>query len=91
MAGRESLPAQEVTLQNASIPLKSLVEISEQERQDILKYVETEETEGEVIDESCIKRMALIFEKRALRNREMRIKFPDNPEKFMESEVIKFY
>lgn len=87
MAGRESLPAQEVSLQNASIPLKSLVEISEQERQDILKYVETEETEGEVIDESCIKRMALIFEKRALRNREMRIKFPDNPEKFMESEV----
>ncbi|KZC06120.1 Beta-catenin-like protein 1 [Dufourea novaeangliae] len=31
--------------------------------------------------------MVLLFEKRALRNQEMRVKFPDQPEKFMESEV----
>lgn len=29
----------------------------------------------------------LNFEKKALKNREMRIKFPDQPEKFMESEI----
>lgn len=68
--------------------LKALDDVSEQERQEILKYVETEETEGETVDENSIKRMVLVFEKRALKNREMRIKFPDNPEKFMESEVI---
>lgn len=74
--------------QQTTASLKALDDISEQERQEILKYVETEETEGEVVDENSIKRMVLVFEKRALRNREMRIKFPDNPEKFMESEVI---
>lgn len=31
--------------------------------------------------------MILIFEKRVLKNQEMRIKFPEQPEKFMESEV----
>lgn len=29
----------------------------------------------------------MLFEKRTLKNQEMRIKFPDNPEKFMESEL----
>lgn len=32
----------------------------------------------------------LNFEKKALKNREMRIKFPDQPEKFMESEIDLF-
>lgn len=63
------------------------IELSEKEKQEILKYVETEETEGEVLDESAVKRMVLMLEKRCLRNREMRIKFPDTPEKFMESEL----
>lgn len=71
----------------AAASLKALDDISDQERQEILKYVETEETEGEAVDENSIKRMVLVFEKRALKNREMRIKFPDGPEKFMESEV----
>lgn len=31
--------------------------------------------------------MVFLYEKRNLRNQEMRIKFPDNPEKFMESEI----
>ncbi|XP_018320505.1 beta-catenin-like protein 1 [Agrilus planipennis] len=67
--------------------VQTLDEISEEERQEILKFVETEQTEGEVIDETAIKRIILNFEKRSLKNREMRIKFPDAPEKFMESEV----
>lgn len=40
-----------------------------------------------MIDEATIKKIILNFEKRSLKNREMRIKFPDSPEKFMESEV----
>ncbi|ETN67797.1 nuclear protein NAP [Anopheles darlingi] len=62
-------------------------QISEQERLDILKFVETEEPDGEVLDESGLKKMLLLFEKRVLKNQEMRIKFPDNAEKFMESEI----
>lgn len=52
-----------------------------------MKLVETETVEGEPLDEATLKRMILLFEKRALKNQEMRIKFPDMPEKFMESEV----
>lgn len=84
---RASKLTREAMEQQTVASLKALDDISEQERQEILKYVETEETEGEAVDENSIKRMVLVFEKRALRNREMRIKFPDNPEKFMESEV----
>lgn len=79
--------SREAAGQQSAAALKALDNISDKERQEILKYVETEETEGETIDENSIKRMVLVFEKRALKNREMRIKFPDNPEKFMESEV----
>ncbi|CAG9854745.1 unnamed protein product [Phyllotreta striolata] len=61
--------------------------ISEEERAEILKFVETEQTQGEVIDETALKKIILNFEKRSLKNREMRIKFPDSPEKFMDSEV----
>ncbi|XP_022905970.1 beta-catenin-like protein 1 [Onthophagus taurus] len=67
--------------------IQTLDQITEEERQEILKFVETEQTEGEVIDEATIKKIVLNFEKRCLKNREMRIKFPDSPEKFMESEV----
>ncbi|XP_049801123.1 beta-catenin-like protein 1 [Schistocerca nitens] len=62
-------------------------DITEEEREKILKLVETETVEGEPLDEATLKRMILLFEKRALKNQEMRIKFPDMPEKFMESEV----
>jgi beta-catenin-like protein 1 len=39
--------------------------------------------QGEVLDDSALKRLILLFEKRALRNQEMRIKFPDMPEKYV--------
>ncbi|XP_076256888.1 beta-catenin-like protein 1 [Rhynchophorus ferrugineus] len=67
--------------------LQTLDQISEEERAEILKYVETEQAQGEVVDPATIKKIVLNFEKRSLKNREMRIKFPDSPEKFMESEV----
>jgi len=55
--------------------------LTEKEKQDILKYVESEAPEVELLDEGTLKRMILLFEKRALRNQEMRVKFPDQPEK----------
>lgn len=56
-------------------------QLTDKEKEDILKYVETEAAEVEALDESTLKRIVLLFEKRSLRNQEMRVKFPDNPEK----------
>lgn len=60
--------------------------ISNEERAEILKMVEAE-PETPPLDENTLKRMILAFEKRVLKNQELRIKFPDVPERFMESEV----
>lgn len=46
-----------------------------------------EDPEAELVDESTVKKMILTFEKRSYKNQELRIKFPDNPEKFMEAEL----
>ncbi|XP_040922754.1 beta-catenin-like protein 1 [Toxotes jaculatrix] len=46
-----------------------------------------DEPEAEPVDESSVKKMILTFEKRSYKNQELRIKFPENPEKFMESEL----
>ncbi|XP_053281158.1 beta-catenin-like protein 1 [Pleuronectes platessa] len=46
-----------------------------------------DEPEAELVDESSVKKMILTFEKRSYKNQELRIKFPDNPEKFMETEL----
>ncbi|CAG9575922.1 unnamed protein product [Danaus chrysippus] len=75
-------------LGNKSLPKEPI--ISDKEKEDILRYVETEATEGEILDDTAVKKLVLNFEKKALRNREMRIKFPDQPEKFMESEIDLF-
>ncbi|XP_059049424.1 beta-catenin-like protein 1 [Achroia grisella] len=61
--------------------------LTDKEREDILRFVETEATEGEILDDTAVKKLVLNFEKKALKNREMRIKFPDQPEKFMDSEI----
>ncbi|XP_062501510.1 beta-catenin-like protein 1 [Corticium candelabrum] len=63
-------------------------EISKQdgEKERILKLVE-EQGEGEAMDASAVRRMILSFEKKSLKNQEMRMKYPDNPERFMESEL----
>ena len=39
------------------------------------------------MDAGVVKKMLLSFEKKVLKNQEMRVKFPDMPEKFMESEL----
>lgn len=60
--------------------------ISKEEREQILKMVE-DEPEAEPLDEPTLKKLILSFEKKVLKNQELRIKFPETPEKFMESEV----
>lgn len=62
-------------------------ELTEEQRLNILKYVESEEAEGEVLDEQGLKKLLLVFEKKNLKNQELRIKYPDNPGKFMDSEL----
>ena len=39
------------------------------------------------MDEAAVKKILLGFEKKVSRNQEMRIKFPDQPDKFMVSEM----
>jgi len=40
-----------------------------------------------VLDSPGVKRLLLSFEKKTLKNQELRIKFPDDPERFLESEL----
>ena len=68
---------------------------SEEERQ--MKLLEMweqkiQEKQGDLVeveeyDDQKVKKLILSFEKKVLKNQEMRIKFPDSPEKFMESEL----
>lgn len=76
-------------LSNVRGKLHGEPELTEEERLNILRYVEEEEAAAnyETLDENGLRKMVLLFEKRNLRNQEMRIKFPDNPEKFMDSEI----
>ncbi|XP_006816445.1 uncharacterized protein LOC102805541, partial [Saccoglossus kowalevskii] len=53
--------------------------ISEEEKERIMKLLD-EEPEAEVLDETSLRRLLLSFEKKVLRNQEMRIKYPDQPE-----------
>ena len=39
------------------------------------------------LDEAGVKKILLTFEKKVSKNQEMRIKFPDQPDKFMMSEM----
>uniref|UniRef100_A0A8C0IMD3 Catenin beta like 1 n=1 Tax=Chelonoidis abingdonii TaxID=106734 RepID=A0A8C0IMD3_CHEAB len=67
------------------------LEETDDEKKKLLQMVdkegEEEDEEDEPLDESSVKKMILTFEKRSYKNQELRIKFPDNPEKFMESEL----
>ena len=54
---------------------------------DLLAKIDTDETNDDVLDENKLKRMILNFEKKVAKNQELRIKFPDDPSKFMNSEI----
>ena len=53
---------------------------------DLLQRLD-KEPDVEAFDETALKKIVLQFEKRVYKNQEMRIKYPDLPEKFMESEL----
>ncbi|CAK9299438.1 unnamed protein product, partial [Gordionus sp. m RMFG-2023] len=56
--------------------------------EEIAKYLEnSDDVEIDVFDENALKRLILLFEKRIYKNQELRIKFNDTPEKFLESEL----
>ncbi|CAG8626352.1 1073_t:CDS:10, partial [Ambispora gerdemannii] len=62
-----------------------------EEQMEILDYVDqveikSEET-AETLDISGVRKMILKFEKAITKNQELRVKFPDNPQKFMDSEA----
>merc|ERR1719310_1059722 len=62
--------------------------ISSQERDKINRIVEEgADMESLNLDEAGVKKILLGFEKKVSRNQEMRIKFPDQPDKFMMSEM----
>ncbi|MFH4981797.1 hypothetical protein AB6A40_008506 [Gnathostoma spinigerum] len=54
---------------------------------DILAALESDNSQAMVIDELAAKKLVLQLERRCAKNREMRIKYADDPGKFMESEV----
>ncbi|GFR75921.1 beta-catenin-like protein 1 [Elysia marginata] len=60
--------------------------MTEEEKERIKQMVEAE-PDAELMDETSFKKMLLQFEKRVYKNQENRIKFPDFPEKFLQSEI----
>ncbi|ESN93775.1 hypothetical protein HELRODRAFT_186075 [Helobdella robusta] len=56
-------------------------------REKVAKILEDDSTESDILDEGTVRRLIIQFEKRYQKNQEMRIKYPDAPEKFMESEI----
>ncbi|KAF9907877.1 hypothetical protein BX616_000306 [Lobosporangium transversale] len=57
------------------------------DQKDILDYVDEIDPEEEKFDLSSVRKMILKFEKAISKNQEMRVKYPDDPTKFMESET----
>ncbi|MCJ8742040.1 hypothetical protein PDJAM_G00077600 [Pangasius djambal] len=93
---REESGSEESRVKKSREPPRPAAAIPEPEPEDpanreriLEKLMDQDEVdpEGEPVDESMVKKMILTFEKRSYKNQELRIKFPDNPEKFMESEL----
>merc|ERR1719391_179310 len=62
--------------------------MSSEDRDKINKIVEDgADVESVTLDETGVKKILLGFEKKVSKNQEMRIKFPDQPDKFMMSEM----
>ena len=51
------------------------------------KLEKADEAGDDILEETKLKRMILNFEKKIAKNQELRIKFPDDPGKFMSSEL----
>lgn len=44
-----------------------------------------DDEEDDILDENGLKKLSLVFEKRVLNNQKMRLKYPEDPQKFMVS------
>ncbi|XP_028392477.1 beta-catenin-like protein 1 [Dendronephthya gigantea] len=82
-----SIPGESSAVKRPAVSLKEAPEITEEEREQILKMVAETEPEVEALDSSTLKKMLVSFDKKVKKNQEMRIKYSDNPEKFLESEL----
>ncbi|CAF0938658.1 unnamed protein product [Adineta steineri] len=71
---------------SSSMNNANLASLSRDERDRLLQMLEQESSTDE-LDETSLKRMLSQLEKRISKNQEMRIKYPDHPEKFMDSEI----
>ncbi|KAK9479715.1 Catenin-beta-like protein [Lipomyces japonicus] len=56
-------------------------------QQDVLDYVDSHANDGDTIDESWLKKQLSKLDKALIKNEQLRIKFADSPQKFMESEA----
>ncbi|KAG0322727.1 hypothetical protein BGZ99_003165 [Dissophora globulifera] len=57
------------------------------DQKDILDYVDEIDPEEEKFDISAVRKMILKFERAINKNQEMRVKYPDDPSKFLDSET----
>ncbi|EDV29036.1 Beta-catenin-like protein 1 [Trichoplax sp. H2] len=71
---------------SAAAAITSSTKLSNEERDKILAMLD-DEPETESLDSHSLKKLILSFEKKVSKNQEMRIKHPDDPKKFMESEI----
>ncbi|KAI0984360.1 hypothetical protein GJ496_004805 [Pomphorhynchus laevis] len=67
------------------ITTKRRLILTDEEKSRILQ--ELEKSEEEPLDEATVRKMTTVLEKRIARNQEMRIKYVDIPDKFMQSEI----
>ncbi|KAL7019529.1 hypothetical protein ACKWTF_011143 [Chironomus riparius] len=54
---------------------------------EMVNNADEDDEEQQVLDENGLKKLALLFERRVLKNQVTRLKFQDQPEKFMDSEI----
>lgn len=69
------------------LPLKTQPPKKPKFDEKILEALEAggDEDDPDILDEMGLKKLALVFEKRVLNNQKMRLKYPDDAQKFMVS------
>lgn len=83
---KQDLESDNVENQRKRQKLTTTDHLNEEEKIRILKMLESE-PEREAFTENQLKKLLNQLEKRVTKNQEMRIKFPELPEKFMDSEI----
>uniref|UniRef100_A0A0N4ZTZ6 Beta-catenin-like protein 1 n=1 Tax=Parastrongyloides trichosuri TaxID=131310 RepID=A0A0N4ZTZ6_PARTI len=66
---------------------KNQINVETATKDEILSALEADDSEVVALDESDVRRMFTLVEKNFLKNQELRIKYKDNPLKFLDSEI----